>query len=202
MKKLLELLNQKRQGTYVEKLPQDVYREVAEEFEQFEPEDIAKIGGIESQHGKYNKPLQGGSARGLFQFQPETAEFLIPGSSESLDDMNTQAELMKEYLRRNKQQKIEDAYMMHQLGPSRGKKLIQAEDEQSIKDVIPARIRKANPSLYEGDTVEDAKETIQKKLDEGSKSIKFVKEPLVELTKESSSGRKPAGVFEKIKRKK
>lgn len=202
MKKLLELLNQERKGTYVEKLPQDVYREVAEEFEQFEPEDIAKIGGVESQHGKYSKPLQGGSARGLFQFQPDTAEYLIPGSSESLDDMNTQAALMKEYLRRNKQQKIEDAYMMHQLGPSRGRKLIEADPEQSIKEVIPRRVRRANPSLYEGDTVEDAKETIQRKLDEGGKSIKFVKDPLSSLIEDEKPGRKPASIIDKVKRKK
>ena len=147
--------------------------------------------------------MQGGSARGLFQFQPETAEYLIPGSSESLEDMNTQAALMKEYLRRNKQDKIEDAYMMHQLGPSRGRKLIKADPEQSIKEVIPRRVRRANPSLYEGETVEDAKEVIQKKLDEGAKSIEFVKDPIAELIKsEKETGRKPASVIEKVKRKK
>lgn len=174
-KKFLKLLkNLDRKGTYVEKLPQDVYREVADEFEHFSPEDIAKIGGVESQHGKYNKPLQGGSARGLFQFQPETAEDLIPGSSESIDNMNTQAALMKEYLRKNKQKSIEDAYMYHQLGPRRGRKLKEADDQTAIEDIIPNRVRKANPSLYEGETVEDAKKVIQEKLDKGGESIDFV----------------------------
>ena len=198
LEKLMKLLNQERKGTYVEKLPQDVYRDVAEQFDQFEPNDIAKIGGVESQHGKYSKPLQGGSARGIFQFQPETAEYLIPGSSNTLGDMNTQAELMKEYLRRNKQDKIEDAYMLHQLGPTRGRKLRDADGEDNIKSVIPKRVIKANPSLYDGDTVEDARKTIRDKLDLAGESIEFVKDPLAELIKFDIS-REPTGKFEKLK---
>ncbi len=197
LQKLMELLGQEREATYVEKTPKDVYRQVAE-GSGFEPEDIAKIGGVESQHGKYNEPLQGGSARGLFQFQPETAEDLIPGSSKSLDDMNTQAELMKEYLNKNKQKKIEDAYMLHQLGPTRGKKLINAEGGADIESVIPGRVIRANPSLYEGDTVEDARKAIQKKLDKGGENVKFYKDPLTELSK-SDVGRKPTGKFKKLK---
>lgn len=197
LQELMELLGQKREATYVEKTPKDVYQQVAK-GSGFKPEDIAKIGGVESQHGKYNEPLQGGSARGLFQFQPETAEDLIPGSSKSLDDMNTQAELMKEYLNKNKQKKIEDAYMLHQLGPTRGKKLIDAEGKDDIESVIPGRVIRANPSLYEGDTVEDARKAIQKKLDAGGESVKFYKDPLTELSK-SDIGRKPAGKFKKLK---
>ena len=59
MEKLKRLL-QSRQKTYVEKTPNDVYREVAEGFDQFSPEDIAAIGGVESQHGKYTKEMGGG----------------------------------------------------------------------------------------------------------------------------------------------
>lgn len=198
LQKLMELLGQEREATYVEKTPKDVYRDVAKDFEQFEPQDIAKIGGVESQHGKYDEPLQGGSARGLFQFQPETAEDLIPGSSKSLNDMNTQAELMKAYLHKNKQKKIEDAYMLHQLGPTRGRKLRDAEGGADIESVVPNRVIRANPSLYEGDTVEDAREAIQQKLDEGGKGVKFYKDPLTELTK-SEVERKPAGKFNKLK---
>jgi hypothetical protein len=171
---MLELMKQERKGTYVEKLPEDVYNDVAEGTE-FSPEDISKIGGVESQHGKFDKPLQGGSARGIFQFQPETAEHLIPGSSESLSDMNTQVELMKEYLNKNKQKSIEDAYMLHQLGPTRGRKFRDAPDEANIESVIPGNIIRANPSIYEGDSVEDAKDAIQKKLDEGKM---LTKDPL------------------------
>ena len=174
---------QERKATYVEKTPQDVYRDVAEEFEYFEPEDIAKIGGVESQHGKFNEPTQGGSARGLFQFQPETAEHLIPGSSKSLNDMNMQADLMKEYLRRNKQQKIEDAYMLHQLGPTRGRKLKNAEDSEDIRNVIPSNIIEANPSLYEGNTVEDIKKNIQKKLDEAGENSGLEVDPFKQKPK-------------------
>lgn len=193
----MKRLGQEREATYVEKTPEDVYNEVSKDSE-FSPEDIAKIGGVESQHGKYNKPLKGGSARGLFQFQPETAEDLIPGSSESLDDMNTQAKLMKEYLRKNKQKSIEDAYMYHQLGPGRGKKLIDAEGDADIKSVIPKSVIRANPSLYEGETVDDARKAIQKKLDKGAEDANLYKDPLGQFIK-SKVDRAPASVKKKGK---
>ena len=59
LNKLVKLMSG-RKKPYVEKTSEDVYREVAGEFDQFEPEDIAQIGGVESKHGKYNKPLKGG----------------------------------------------------------------------------------------------------------------------------------------------
>lgn len=187
MKKLLDLLkNRDRKATYVEKTPQDVYRDVAHNFDQFEPDDIAKIGGLESQHGKFDKPLQGGSARGLFQFQPETAEHLIPGSSESLSDMNTQAELMKEYLRRNDQDTIEDAYTLHNLGATGGKKLLNADDEAPIESAVSRQARAGNKGLYQGKNVGDVKKTIQKKLDEGGKNID-IDEDVAEKFKKTKS---------------
>src|SRR5690606_3217422 len=128
-----------RKKTYVEKTPNDIYREVAGEFEQFSPEDIAAIGGVESQHGKFNEPLVGGSARGLFQFQPETADYLEPGSSESIEDLDTQAKLMKLYLQKTGADSIEDAYTKHNLGPTGGRKFLEASDETPISEVIPFR---------------------------------------------------------------
>lgn len=165
MDKLRQLLQTRK--NYVEKTPSDVYNEVAEDFEQYEPEDISAIGGVESQHGKFDRPLKGGSARGLFQFQPETAEYLQPGSSDSLDDMNTQAELMKKYLEKNDSETIEDAYIKHNLGPTGANKFLSAPDNADVSSVIPKRVIKANPGLYNVKTVGEAKELIKQKLNKG-----------------------------------
>lgn len=162
-----------RKKSYVEKTPEDVYREVAGEFEQFEPEDIAKIGGVESQHGKYNKPLRGGSATGLFQFQPRTAEYLQPGSSESLEHPSTQAELMKKYLEKNKAQSPEEAYAMHNLGPTGSRRFLEASDDTPIHKIIPKNVIKANPGLYKVKTVGEAKARIKQKLQAGAESIEM-----------------------------
>lgn len=168
MNKLQRLL-QGRKATYVEKTPNDVYREVAENSE-LSPEDVAGIGGVESAHGKFEKPIQGGSARGLFQFQPPTAEDLEPGSSASITDMNTQSALMTKYLDKNNQSTAEDSYALHNLGPSRGKKFLAADDKELISNVIPARVIRANSGLYGVKTVGEAKVLIKKKLNEGEKS--------------------------------
>lgn len=172
MDKLKELLKN-RKATYVEKTPNDVYRDVAASFDQFSPEDIAAIGGLESQHGKFDSPLAGGSARGLFQFQPATAEGLIEGSSESLDDYNTQSDLMKEYLKKNEAEDLEDAYTKHNLGKSGARKFLAAEDEDAIRALIKERVRRANPGLYNVKTAGEARERIRKKLEEGKQSSKI-----------------------------
>jgi hypothetical protein len=169
----LNKLMQGRKKSYVEKTPEDVYREVAGEFEHFEPEDIAQIGGVESQHGKYNKPLRGGSATGLFQFQPKTAEYLQPGSSETLENPSTQAELMKKYLEKNKAQSPEEAYAMHNLGPTGSRKFLEASDDMPINKIIPKRVIKANPGLYNVKTVGEAKARIKNKLAAGEKSAEM-----------------------------
>jgi hypothetical protein len=169
MNKLQKLL-QGRKATYVEKTPEDVYREVAENSPHLDTKDIAGIGGLESAHGKFNKPLQGGSAEGLFQFQPPTAEHLQPGSSDSLSDMNTQSSLMTKYLDKNEQETPESAYALHNLGPTRGQKFLQASDKDLVSSVIPARIIRANPGLYNVKTVAEARELIKKQLNKGQES--------------------------------
>ncbi len=169
MDKLRKLL-EGRKATYVEKTPEDVYREVAENSEFLDAGDVAGIGGVESQHGKFKKPLKGGSARGLFQFQPPTAEDLEPGSSKSLHDMNTQSALMTKYLEKNDQESPESAYALHNLGPSRGQKFLDADDSELVSRVIPARVIRANPGLYKVKTVGEARELIRKKLQAGEKS--------------------------------
>lgn len=159
LKKLLE----SRNATYVEKTPDDVYEDVAGGSE-FSADDVAKIGKVESSHGKFDKPIQGGSARGLFQFQPVTAEHIMPGSSESLSDVNTQAELMKKYLNKTGAQNIEDAYAMHNLGPTGGKKFIDADDDTPIQHVLSRAAIKGNSGLYGVKTVGEAKARIKQKL--------------------------------------
>jgi hypothetical protein len=169
----LSKMIQGRKKSYVEKTPEDVYRQVAGEFDQFDPEDIAQIGGVESQHGKYNKPLRGGSATGLFQFQPKTAEYLQPGSSESLENPSTQAELMTKYLEKNKAQTPEEAYAMHNLGPTGSRRFLEASDDTSIAKIIPKRVIRANPGLYNVKTVGEAKARIRNKLAAGEESAEM-----------------------------
>jgi hypothetical protein len=159
LKKLLE----NRKATYVEKTADDVYNDVAQ-GSTLSAEDIAKIGKLESQHGEFDKPIQGGAARGIFQFQPNTAEHLQPGSSESLSDMNTQAELMKKYLARNKPDSVEDAYAMHNLGPTGGRKFIEASDDAPIESVVSGATIRGNPNLYKVKTVGEARAKIKQKL--------------------------------------
>jgi hypothetical protein len=154
----------------VEKTPNDVYRDVGLDAG-LPADDIASIGGLESKHGKYNEPMQGGSARGLFQFQPETAEHLIPGSSDSLEDLDTQSKLMKLYLKKNEIDNIEDAFAKHNLGPGRGEKFISAPDDALISSVIPERVIRSNPSLYNVKTVGEAKKIIKDRLSKEKKDI-------------------------------
>jgi hypothetical protein len=153
----------------VEKTPNDIYRDVSEGTD-LSSDDVAAIGGLESQHGKFDKPLAGGSARGLFQFQPDTAEYLEEGSSDSLHDLDTQAKLMKLYLEKNKVSNAEDAFAKHNLGSSRGDKFINAPDDALVTDVIPFRVIRANPSIYNVKTIGEARQRIREKLDKGRES--------------------------------
>lgn len=153
----------------MEKTPSDVYNEVSASTD-LDPDEVAAIGGLESQHGKFNKPLKGGSATGLFQFQPKTAEYLEEGSSENLADFNTQAQLMKKYLERNKIKSMEDAFIKHNLGSRRGNKFMAVDDDTPISEVLPSNVIKANQGLYGGKTVGEAKQKIKEKLEKGKTS--------------------------------
>jgi len=173
---------QSRKKTYVERTPNDIYRDVAH-GSNLTADEVAAIGGLESQHGEFNKPLQGGSARGLFQFQPKTAEGLKSGSSDSLGDMNTQGELMKLYLEKNKVNNAEEAYIKHNLGKAGASKFLAAPDETKVRDVISSRVINSNPGLYDVETVGEAKEKIKNKLQEGQESSK-VRPNFLDLFKE------------------
>jgi hypothetical protein len=160
---------QNRKATYVEKTPSDVYRDVGLDSG-LPAEDVAAIGGLESQHGKFNSPLEGGSAEGLFQFQPETAEDLETGSSDSLGDLDTQSKLMKLSLEKGNTENVEDAFVKHNLGNSRGSKFMSAPDDALVASVIPRRVIAANAGLYGVKTVGEARQRIKQKLAEGRKS--------------------------------
>ena len=168
MDKLQRLL-QNRKATYVEKTPNDVYRDVGEDTG-LSAEDVSAIGGLESQHGKYPEQLEGGSAQGLFQFQPKTAEFLDEDSSESLNNYDTQSKLMKLYLKKNDTDNVEDAFVKHNLGPGRGQKFMDAADNELISSVIPSNVIRANPGLYDVKTVGEARKKIKEKLNKGKES--------------------------------
>lgn len=159
---------QSRKATHVEKTPNDVYRDVGLESG-IPAEDIAAIGGLESGHGEFDRPIKGGSARGLFQFQPKTAEDLESGSSDSLEDLDTQAKLMKLYLEKNKVDNAEDAFVKHNLGSTGGEKFLLASDDDPITSVVPERVIKANP-IYNVKTVGEAKQKIKEKLQKGRDS--------------------------------
>lgn len=156
----------------MERTPNDIYRDVGQGSE-LTAEDVAAIGGLESQHGEFDKPIKGGSARGLFQFQPKTAEYLEEGSSEDISDLDTQAKLMKLYLEKNKVDNAEDAFAKHNLGSSRGQKFMEASDETPVSEVIPANVIRANPGIYNVGTVGEAKQKIKDKLQEGRDSSKI-----------------------------
>ncbi len=155
--------------TYVERTTNDIYRDIGIKTG-LTAEDIAAIGGLESKHGKYDRPMQGGSARGLFQFQPKTAEHLVKGSSKTLKSLDTQAKLMVLYIEQNGVTSALDAFVKHNLGPSRGKKFLEACGTRLVTSIIPIRVIRANSSLYGVKTIREARLRIKKSLSEGRQS--------------------------------
>ena len=183
MKKLRELLKD-RTATYVEKTPEDVYREVAADPENnLSVEEVAAIGGMESSHGKFRKPIQGGSATGLFQFQPRTAEDLIKGSSENLDDFNTQAELMKALLKKNNPENLEEAYLQHNLGKRGARKFLSKDDEDMAEKAVSKAVIEGNENIYKGKKVKKIKELLKTKLEENKESAN-IRPSILDLFKE------------------
>ena len=71
MKKLKELLKD-RTATYVEKTPEDVYREVASDPENnLSVEDVAAIGGMNPHMGNLGNQYKEARQRVSFNFNPE-----------------------------------------------------------------------------------------------------------------------------------
>jgi len=175
MNKLLQLIQDQERDDYVTKEVEDVYKAIAEKTGRT-PEEIAKIGGMESQHGKYSENMAGSRAKGLFQLMPQTVKDL--SSNGSPESLNTQEEVMTRLLQENQKKlgqdsSIEDLYLLHNQGLGKGKKLITASEDKPVSDILSGQIINANPALYKNKTVGQAKESIKDMLDEKGSNFKF-----------------------------
>jgi hypothetical protein len=175
MNKLLDFLTKKDREDYVSKTIEDVYNKVAEETGR-EPEEIAQIGGVESQHGKYSKNMKGSSAKGLFQIMPTIAKAYAP--NEPVESLNTQEEILTKLINeyQNKLDKdipIEELYTLHNLGLGKGKRMIASEDARPVSRVLTKKIIDSNPKLYKNKTVGESKQTIRQFLKERGNEFKF-----------------------------
>ena len=183
MDKLRKLLEAQERGNYVEKTPKDVYRGISKATN-IPKEEIAMIGGVESQHGKYLDNMLGSSAEGLMQLMPATAEAFVPGSSKSIRDMNTQQEVVSNILNTNdpsirkikQDNDIVDKYLMYNLGSGSGRKFLSADDSQKVSDVLPAKVIKANPKLYAGKTIGETKVALREFLKSRGEEANFYPE--------------------------
>jgi hypothetical protein len=176
LKKLLELLQAPDRDDYVTKDVEDVYNTVAKETGRT-PEEIAKIGGVESQHGKYLKNMTGSSATGIFQLMPNIIKRLkVKGSP---DAMATQEEAMTKLTNEHQDKmgrdnlSVEDLYLLHNQGLPVGKRLIAAPDETPVENILSSKIIESNPRLYKDKTVGGAKSEISRMLEERGKDFKF-----------------------------
>jgi hypothetical protein len=182
--KLRKLLSGVERENYVEKRPQDVYREIAEKTP-LTKEEVAMIGGVESQHGKYEDNMAGSSAKGIMQVMPQLAKVIRPGSEQNLKDRNVQAEIASDFINLNtptikeisqnqgKHPDVVDQYLMYNLGQGRGKKFLQADGSTKITDILPAKVIKANPKLYNYKTVGEARNAVKGFLEQRGGDIQF-----------------------------
>lgn len=182
--KLKKILGAKPRENYVEKSVEDLYRGISQETE-LSPEEVAMIGGVESQHGKYTKNMAGSSAKGTMQVMPRLAAAIRPGSEKSLGDRNTQQSVASDFLNlntptikelaqgANKQVDIADHYAMYNLGKGMGKKYLSAKDDEDISKILPANVIKSNPKLYKYKTVGESKRALKKFLEERGSEFEF-----------------------------
>lgn len=175
MNKLLKLLQDQNRDDYVTKEIEDVYNMVAEKTGRT-PEEIAQIGGVESQHGKYSKNMKGSSAKGLFQIMPTIAKEYAP--DKPIESLNTQEEILTKLINENqkklgKDASIEDLYALHNLGLGKGRRMIASTDEEPIKNVLSKNIIESNPKLYKNKTVGESKQSIRDFLKERGEEFEF-----------------------------
>jgi len=180
-KKLLESMDR---PNYVEKTVEDVYHDISGNTE-LTPREVAMIGGVESQHGKYEDNMAGSSAKGIMQVMPNLAKIMRPGSETTIKDRNTQAALasdiinynsptIKEISASNKNSpSVEDQYALYNLGKGKGKKYVEAMDDEPIENVLPEQVIKSNPKLYRYKTVGKSKEALRKFLKERGEEFNF-----------------------------
>jgi hypothetical protein len=182
--RLRKLLGAKERENYVEMRPQDLYRGIAENTD-LTKEEVAMIGGVESQHGKYLDNMAGSSAKGHMQIMPRLAQVLRPGSENNLKDINVQKDVASDFLNlntptikelaadANRKADVIDHYAMYNLGHGRGKKFLPAPDDMEITKVLPAQVIKANPKLYNHKTVGEAKQAMKQFLEQRGSEISF-----------------------------
>jgi len=164
---------------------QSMYEDIAQSSS-LTPEEIAGFAGIESEFGKYKKPLKGGSARGTFQLMPNTIKYLSERSEDprEANPLREEARLMKELMPQHEKElrktlkgeveiTPEDVYVKHNLGSGMGKKLLKAPDNMPIEEILPENVIDANPSIYQGKNKAQALQKIKDKLDSKSKQFKF-----------------------------
>lgn len=173
--------SRKPQSESIKKEVKQVYENIAKNFEEFSYDDIALIGGLESNHGKFKDALESrSSAKGLFQFVDSTRNNLKKSLekkgikiTEDPYDLGNQEKLMTELLQQNLKQlkkfdntpDIYEAYTMHLLGAPTGKKLLQSDDNTPTKDILSSRVIEYNPSLLKNKTVKEAKDAIKRYLE-------------------------------------
>lgn len=173
MDRLRKLLEQQERDNYVEKTPEDVYNHIAEKTE-LTPEGVAAIGGLESNHGKFEDNFAGSSAKGIMQVMPRLAKAIRPGLEKSIKDYNTQADLASDIINLNtptikeikQNAELLDHYVMYNLGKGRGKRFLEAQDTDKISDILPQEVIKSNPKLYNYKTVGEAKKALRSTLNE------------------------------------
>lgn len=165
---------------------QSMYEEVAENVS-LTPQEVAGIGGLESEHGKYNEAFNEGSARGTFQLMPNTMKYLkerlkVQGSEEEVNPLREEARLAAEMMKQNeteakktlgKDPTVSEIFIKHNLGAGMGKQFLKAPGSKSMEEILPEDVVKSNPSIYKGKTKSKALKEIQKRLDEKSKEFNF-----------------------------
>lgn len=194
--KFLEFLNKKEKDDYVTKDVADVYNMVAQETGRT-PEEIAMIGGVESQHGKYKKNFAGSSAEGLFQITPSIQKAFLPEGS--LKDLNVQEKIMTDLTKEHQKKTspdipIQDLYILHNLGLGRGKKLLKAKDDVPTNSILPSNVIDQNAKFYKNKTVGDAKKSVKEMLEERGEELP---PEFIDLFKEKKPYRR---ILKKIKK--
>lgn len=179
---------------------QSMYEEIASDNNSLTPRDVAAIGGVESEHGKYQSPLGGGSARGTFQLMPKTIKYLKErledkGIPEEINPLREEARLTKELMKQHENElkntlgkdvapTVKDLYIKHNLGAGMGKKLLRAPADAPIENILPEKVINSNPSIYKGKTKKSAIEEIQKRLDKKGEEFNFEDRSLLGFLKD------------------
>lgn len=167
--KILELLNSEREN-YVERDVEDLYNMVSQRTG-VPVETVAAIGGIESTHGKFEENPRS-NAKGVFQTMPAMIKALYPEGQESPKSFTTQEEVMTGLLnatlkKLGKDVSPEDMYLKHNLGSGKFRKLSSLAPDEPVEKVLPKQVVRANKELFQGKSLDEVRDFIEKKLNKG-----------------------------------